>query len=99
MHVIAQRRIRVDGIDDALREVARMRSGEAHAANAGHFGHTRRAAWRNPSPRARIAIAVHVLAQQLNLGVAGVGQLARFRHARCALVRLRSGPRVNGTTQ
>ena len=49
MHVIAQRRILVDGVDDLLHEIARMRGGEAHAADARNLGPRGRAAWRNPS--------------------------------------------------
>ena len=37
MHVIAQRRILVDRIDDLLHEIARMRRREPHPADAGHL--------------------------------------------------------------
>ena len=38
MHVIAEHRIRVHGVDDLLHEIARMRGGEAHAADARDLG-------------------------------------------------------------
>ena len=51
-----------------------------------------------PTGRRGIAIAVHVLAEQLDFGVARVRQRPASRST-LSLVRLRSGPRVNGTTQ
>ena len=37
--MIAERGIFVDGVDDRFPEVARMGSGEAHAANTGNTAH------------------------------------------------------------
>ena len=51
-----------------------------------------------PAGGRRIAITVHVLAEQLDLGIAVAGQLPRFAMTESE-ARLRSGPRVNGTTQ
>ncbi len=51
-----------------------------------------------PAGRRRVAVAVDVLSQQLDLGVAALGQPAGLAMT-LSLVRLRSGPRVNGTTQ
>ena len=92
MHVIAERRIRVDGVDDGLDEIARMRSGEADAADAGNLRDARQQRGEIPTRRRRIAIAVDVLSQQLNFGVAGFGKPSRLRPSRsrwcgCAPVR------------
>ena len=82
MHVIAQHRIVVDGVDDFLDEIARVRSGEAHAPDAIHFAHRAQQPREIPAGGRRIAIAVHVLAQQLDFDVAHARQLARFvQHA------------------
>ena len=50
-------------------------------------------------PRRRIAIGIHGLPEQLHFGVARIGEPARFVAEYASLARLRSGPRVNGTTQ
>jgi hypothetical protein len=80
VHVIADRRVRVHGVDDGAHEIARVRSGVADAADARNFGHARQQGREIPAGRRRIAIAVHVLPQQLDFGVALLGQAARFRH-------------------
>ena len=82
MNVIAQHRIVVDGVDDVLDEVARVRRGEAHAPDAVHFAHCAQQSRKVPAGGRRIAIAVDVLAQQLDFDVAHASQLARFvQHA------------------
>ena len=39
MHVIAERRDGVDGVDNVASEIARVRSGETHALDAGDFAY------------------------------------------------------------
>ena len=51
-----------------------------------------------PARGRRIAIAVHILAEKLHFGIPRIGERLRFRST-LSLVRLRSGPRVKGTTQ
>ena len=64
--------LRVDRVDDALHEIARMGRREAHAADAGTSRRRSPAAAQNPSRGRRIAIAVHVLAKKLHFGIAGI---------------------------
>ena len=45
-----------------------------------HFGHSRQQRRKIPSRRRWIAVAVYVLAQQLNFGVARARELPRLRH-------------------
>ncbi len=78
VNVIAELRRRVDRFDDVAAEIARMRGGEAHAANARdsrgrdeQFGETHAA-------RRGIAIGIYGLAEELNFGEAGVRKLADF---------------------
>ncbi len=90
MHVIAEHRIVVDGVDDFLDEIARVRRGEAHAPDAIHFAHGSQQAREIPTGGRRIAIAVYVLAQQLDFDVAHASQLARFvQHALAGAAALR----------
>ncbi len=67
----------VDGLDDVAGEVARVAGGEAHAPDAGHLANGSQQLGEAQLPF-RVAIAVHVLAQQLNLGVAQVGDAPRL---------------------
>ena len=91
MHVIAERRIRLDGVDNALAEIARMRRGEAHAADAGNLPDVIEQRGEIPARGRRIAIAVHVLAEQLNFAVARARQLQRFGdHRRAGAAALRT---------
>ena len=78
VNVIAEHRILVDGVDDVLDEIARVRSGEAHAADAVDFAHGAQQTRKIPTGRRWIAIAVDVLAEQLDFGVAHSRQVARF---------------------
>ncbi len=78
MHVIAQDRIVVDGVDDVLDEIARVRGGEAHAADSVHFADRAQQSREIPAGGRRVAIAVDVLAQKLDFGVAHGREFARF---------------------
>ena len=78
MHVVAEVRIGVDGVDDGLDEIARMRGGEADAADAGDVADVVEQGGEIPAGGRGVAIAVDVLAQQLNFGIAGVGEAAGF---------------------
>src|SRR6266567_6985629 len=78
MHVIAQRRHRVYRIDDVFAKIPRMRSCEAHPANAGNFGHRSQELSEALLP-CRIAIGIHILSKQLNFGIAELGHLPRLR--------------------
>ena len=91
MNMIAQRRDGLDGLDDVFAEVARVRGGKAHAADAGNFADSGQQFRKGLLP-CRIAVGVHVLAQQLNLGVAQSRPSAGLRPAPsrtsgCALCR------------
>ena len=68
------------GLHDVAGKVARVAGGKAYAPNARHLAHGSQQFREAPLPF-RVAIAVHVLAQQLNLGVAQVGDAPRlFQH-------------------
>ena len=84
MHMIAQRRIRVDRVDDLAHEIARMGSGEAHPADTFRPAHLVQEPGEIPSRRRWIAIAVDVLAQQLDFAIARARELGRFRDYRRA---------------
>ncbi len=97
MDMVAEGGIGVDGLDNVAGKVARMAGGEADAADSGDLAHGGQQFGEAQLPF-RVAVAVHVLAQQLNLGIAQVGDAARLGEHRGA-DRLRSLPRVYGTTQ
>src|SRR5215204_6089304 len=86
MHVIAERRILVDGVDDVLHEVSRMRCHEADAANARYIPDTAKQLREIQTGRGWIVIAVHVLPQKLNRSRASCSQFPRFTKdaLRCA---------------
>ena len=75
-------RISIDRVDDVLHEIARMRSREAHAPHSGDLATSASSSRKIPACRRRIAIAVHVLAEQLNFGVARAAPAASLRAAR-----------------
>ena len=72
MHVITQCRDRVDRLDDVFGKVARVRGGEADAANSGD-GAYRGQKLREGHLAAGIAVGVYVLAQELDLGEPDIG--------------------------
>ena len=76
--MVAKRGILVDCFNNFLHEVARMRGGEAHAANTRNPAHSIEQGGEIPAGRRRIAIAVHVLPEKLDLGIPGAGQLGGF---------------------
>src|SRR5579875_3086704 len=80
MHVIAQRRVGVDGVDDLADEIARMRGRETYAAYSGSAPHVSKQCREIPTGGRRIAVTVHVLAEKLDLGISSRGQLACFGH-------------------
>ena len=75
--VVAEGRRGVDGVDDVAGEVARVAGGEADAADAGDLADGGEQFGEGPLPF-RIAVAVDVLAEELDLGVAEVGDAAGF---------------------
>ena len=77
MDVVAERGEGVDRVDDIFGEIARVRSGEAHAADAGDLADSREQFGKRHLAR-RIAVGVHVLAEQLNLGEASIGHALGF---------------------
>ena len=77
VHVVAKGRYGVDGVHDVAAEVARVRSGEAHAADAWNFADRGQQFGERLLP-CRILVGIHVLAEQLNFGVAEIGHLAGF---------------------
>src|SRR5260370_24694283 len=78
MHVIAERGILVHRVNDRLAEVTRMRCGESHTPQSRDFTHARQQSGKIPTQWRWVAVAVDVLADQLNLGVAGVCELPRL---------------------
>ncbi len=74
MDVIAQFGFVVDGFDDALYEIARVRGCEAYAAHSGHLASLRKQLRKIKTGIGRIAIAVYILAEQLDFGVAKFGE-------------------------
>ena len=84
VNVVAERGSRVNRLDNLAREIVRMRSGEPHAADARDGGdgveqiHEIHAAGRG------VTVGIDGLAEQLNFGVAGIGQAADFRENRIA---------------
>src|ERR1700739_2182916 len=77
MHVIAERRDGVDGFDDVAGEIAGVAGGEADAADAVHLADGSEQFGEAQLPF-RIAVAVDVLAEELDLGVSLVGDTARL---------------------
>src|SRR5215813_70987 len=77
MHVIAQSRRRLDGMDNVSCEVAWMGSRETHSADSWDFryGHEQ---FCKCSLTSWIAVRIHVLAEELNLAVSAVGKAASF---------------------
>src|SRR6476661_1450840 len=80
MNVIAQRRNLVDGPDDLTHKIARMRSGETNAAHSVDPARCGEKLGEIPPGRRRIAVAVHVLPEQLNFGVSLVHERLGFAH-------------------
>ena len=77
MNVVAERGHRIDGVDDVLGEVARVRGGEADALDAvdladcaEELGESALAAW--------VVVAVDVLAEELDFGKAELCDFLRF---------------------
>ena len=69
MHMIAEGRDCVDSVDDVLGEVAGMRGGEANALDSFDFAYSGKELGEG-ALAAGIAIAVDVLAEELDLGEA-----------------------------
>src|SRR5690242_4921924 len=78
MNVVAERGVVVDGVNDVFDEVARVRSDETNAADAVDFPDGAEQAGEVPAGGRRIAVAVYVLAEKLDLDVAYLRQFARF---------------------
>jgi hypothetical protein len=98
VHVIAEHRIGVDGVHDGFTKSRGCEVVKRTRRMPGISPGARQQRGEVPARGRRVAIAVDVLAQQLDLGVAGFGQ-PRASAITLSLVRLRSGPRVKGTTQ
>src|SRR5579862_7430546 len=77
MDMVAEGREGVDGLDNVAGEVARVAGGEADAANPRHLPYGRQE-FGEAELAFRVAVAVHVLAEELDLGVAGIGDATRF---------------------
>jgi len=90
-------RVRVHGVHDGFDEIARCEVVYRTRRMPGIWL-TRASSVRIPRGRRRVAETVDVLAEELDVGIACS---ARRRASAITLspVRLRSGPRVNGTTQ
>lgn len=77
VHVVAEGGHGVDGFDDVTGEVARVARGEANAADAGDLADSGEEFGEAQLPF-RVPVAVDVLAEELDLGVAEVGDAPRF---------------------
>ena len=77
VYVVAESRSGVDGLDNVAGKVAGVAGGEANAANAGDFGDGDQELRKGALPF-RVAIAVDVLAEELDLGIAEIGDAARL---------------------
>src|ERR1700722_11458971 len=75
--MVAQSGCGVDGFDDVAGEVARMAGGEANASDAADLGDGNEQLGERQLPF-RVAIAVDVLTEELDLGIAEIGDAARF---------------------
>ncbi len=78
MDVVGEHRAAVDRFHDRLIEVPRMGGGEPHASQPPDFRHFGQQHGKITAVGRGIAIAVHVLPEQLDLGPAGVRQPPRF---------------------
>ena len=92
MDVVAEGGYGVDGFDDVAGKVAGVAGHEADAADAGHLGHGDEQFGEAKLPF-RITVAVDVLAEELNLGIAQIGDAAGLcedrREAAAALLAAR----------
>ena len=77
MDVVAERGHSVYGLDNVTGKVPRVTCGKTHAPDALDLA-DRRQQFREASLPFRVVIAVHVLAQELNLGKALIGDAPRF---------------------
>src|ERR1035437_8389004 len=77
MYVVAQRRDGINRVDDVLGEVSWMRGREANPADARQFPDSRQQLSKTLFPGG-IAVRIHILAEQLNVGVAGIGHASGF---------------------
>src|ERR1700719_906199 len=91
MYVIAPDRIFVDGVYDFFDEIARVRGGEAHSPDAIDLTHGAQQPGEVPAGRRRVAIAIDVLAEELDFEIARACQIARFlQHAFAGTAALRA---------
>ena len=74
----------VDGLDDIAGEVARVAGHKTHPADARRLAHGGQQLREAPLPF-RVAVAVHILAQELNLGIALLGNPPRLGQHRSRL--------------
>jgi hypothetical protein len=77
MHVVAERRERINRVDDVLAEVPWMRGGKANPADARQFPDGSQQ-FRKSLFAGRVVVRIHVLPEQLNVGVASVGHAGGF---------------------
>src|ERR1039458_5424506 len=77
MHMVTERRDRINRIDDVLGKVPRMRGGEANPADARQFPDGSQQFGESLSS-GRVVVRIYVLPEQLNVGVAGVGHAGGF---------------------
>ena len=94
MHVIAERRDRINGFHNIVPKVPRMRGREPHPAYSGNLSNGSQQLRKRLFFR-RIPIRVYVLAEQLNLAIAKIGHLPGLgEHGlRCPAAFLAAGKR------
>src|ERR1700693_5431128 len=96
MDVITQDRVVVDGVYDFFDEITRVRGGEAYTPDAIDLAHGTQQTCEIPAGGRRIAIAVDVLAEELDFEITLLRQIARFfQHAVARAAALRAACKRN----
>src|SRR5690349_21499719 len=78
MNVLAESGGGVNGADNFAREIVGMRSGEAHAANAGHSGDGTEEFGEIHTRGRRITIGIYGLAEELDFHEARLHEVTNF---------------------
>jgi len=79
--MVAECRHSVDGVNNVARKVAGMAGHEANAPDAWYLAHGCQQ-FREAALPFRVAVAVHILAQKLDLGVSKIGDAPRLHQHR-----------------
>src|SRR5215469_10785044 len=93
MNVVAELGVLFDSVDDVFCKIARVRGGEANTLNAVNLADVDEQFGKG-SLSAGVAVAVHVLAEELNLGVAKASDALSFGQHRGRRARALLAPRI-----